>query len=125
MRAHRVRTRFFIYFGFGMWISGLMGCSPVYETHYYYSPPATEMGQMCLGHCVQTRMMCDQNCDMAEFNSRRIHSYNSQREYYRPYHSFWRECSDGCHTGYNVCYQSCGGQIEYETHCVRNCGQEL
>lgn len=104
-----------------VWMGGVIGCSPVYETRYYYLPPSTEMGQMCLGHCRQTQMMCEQNCDIAEHNSRWVHSYDTQKNYYRPYRSFWRECMDRCLAGYNVCYHSCGGYIEYETYCVRNC----
>ena len=127
------------------------GCNPRYQTFTSYAPPQGDGGQQCLAQCSSTRQTCRQSGDtlvqqcrsQAETQAhletvRRVASYSIQLERDRttgsapelpgPASPNYGRCDheaagveQQCKADYDLCYQNCGGQVTYTTHCVANC----
>ena len=125
----------------------LVACSPRYQTFTSYTPPPDDGGQQCLAQCSSTRQTCRQSgqtgvqqCrSQAETEAhletvRRLAAYSIQverggeTELPGPASPNYGRC-DGeaagveqqCKADYDLCYQNCGGRVDYTTHCVANC----
>jgi len=100
----------------------IVGCSPIYNTQHSFTAPLTQEGKICLSHCENTKLLCEQNeeikreyCELRMeraldkqpdcFNLR----YFCHADYYR------------CETHYIDCYQSCGGTVKGQETCVIGC----
>jgi hypothetical protein len=100
-----------------------VGCSPVYNTEYSFTPPTTPDGHQCVRNCNRAKASCQQNIEN-RLNScqRQIEqrcenrqdcdklSYNCGVVDYEP-----------CEEQYRSCYQSCGGTVKSQSVCVMGC----
>ena len=113
-----------------------VGCGPMYETRYSFTPPKSANGRTCIFQCDNSRMQCrnfeemhKSNCEMrGQLEEQRCENDIRYREGREPK---WYECStsscsadyDRCDEIYRGCYQMCGGEVRSETVCVANCDQ--
>jgi len=117
----------------------LLGCAPIYKTHYIYTPPQSPKGKQCVSQCTQSRTMCKQLCQMNQENCElrgrdkarfEYESYVQQRQVNelpieRSLDSFLstihcqKTCS--CGTQYRSCYSLCGGEVVANDRCVAFC----
>jgi hypothetical protein len=129
----------------------LVACSPRYQTFTSYMPPPDDGGQQCLAQCSSARQTCRQSgqtvvqqCrSQAQTEAhletvRRLAAYSIQLERRGdtgetpdlpgPASPNYGRC-DGeaagieqqCKADYDLCYQNCGGRVDYTTHCIANC----
>jgi hypothetical protein len=121
----------------------LTACGPIYQTQYSYVPPRSPMGNMCLAQCIQGKSMCEQmsqmRSDSCRMQSRQdaMFRYQVYRDgqiargqpiHRRPndfdYGSFGCNSSgDTCTHNFNMCYQSCGGQVMAQQVCTAFCNR--
>jgi len=129
----------------------LSACGPQYRTFVSYAPPETAEGRSCLASCQGMRMSCRQqkaqqvqecrrNAEtQAQLESiRRIAEYavsakdesskGGSRPLPRDAKPNYGECAaqdrhiEGqCTADHDLCYQNCGGHVNYSTQCVANC----
>jgi hypothetical protein len=117
----------------GVMIAGI-GCGPVYNTEYQFSPPDSDAGRACVFQCENSRQQCRQLEEYRADDCQRRASWDQQRcedDIYRRKgrEPKWYECGsescsadyDRCDESYRSCYQSCGGKVNAETRCVANC----
>lgn len=131
---------------------GLAGCGPMMETRYEFTPPASKAGMQCVQNCQADQSMCQAHARDAKENCRREADRKAERDYskakddyivalklyaadpskfpkpdepYKPSPSYYQCDSLGseCTGQYNMCYRSCGGQIQEHQVCVANCDQ--
>ena len=129
----------------------LAGCGPRYQTFTSYAPPQDEAGRQCLAQCLSSRQLCRQNAQVQTQqcrigadtvaqveNFRRLAQYQVELERSRrkgdgpeqpeTVNPNYGRC-DGeaaaaerlCRADHDLCYQNCGGEVTYTTHCVANC----
>ncbi|MFH2122059.1 MAG: hypothetical protein ABIJ50_01040 [Pseudomonadota bacterium] len=113
-------------------LPGIVGCGPMYQVHYAFTPPPTPEGRMCIMQCEQLRYQCRRNEDMNKQNCENQNRW-ARMEYERCKKSGYQDCYDGrvwcptdyehCDEEYRWCYQSCGGQVAASSVCVANCEQ--
>lgn len=120
----------------------ITACGPIYKKEYQYVPPASKVGMMCVNQCLQSKMMCEQMCQMRQDNCR---AQSQQRAMYefeaykqaqlaqgRPIkkslrdfdNSFGCQTSCDCTPAYRTCYASCGGEVYERKVCVAFCDKE-
>jgi hypothetical protein len=129
----------------------LVGCGPRYQTFTSYTPPQDEPGRQCLAHCLSNRQFCRQNaqaqtqqCRIAAQTEAQIENFRRLAEYqaeipsdrkhegmpeppdpvspnYGPCNGDAASAEQHCVADHDLCYQNCGGQVAYTTHCVANC----
>jgi len=118
----------FIFFAF------LVGCGPLYQTDYVFTPPKSSGGVSCTYQCETVKSQCEQ---IEELEAERCESYSQSEQdsceadirYRKNREPKWYECvpdscsvdKEKCETNYRTCYQSCGGRVETVTRCVANC----
>ena len=132
---HRMRHSSFIYSLFYIFlINFIIGCGPIYNTEYVFSPPESATGRTCTFHCETMRGQCLQ---LEQVKAQQCESYSQREQDYCEYNirvskdrePKWYECvpescnvdSERCEQSYRSCYQSCGGRVETVTRCVANC----
>lgn len=114
----------------------LVGCGPMYQTEYIYTPPESSSGSACIFQCENSKQQCQQIQSMRSEDCERRAEYEYQRCEDRIYDrkgrdAKWYECTresctedtERCEASYRSCYQSCGGRVEAQTRCVSNCDQ--
>ena len=129
----------------------LAGCNPRYQTFASYSPPPDQAGRQCLAHCLSSRQLCRQSAEVQTQQCRlaararprsrpskaaayQLDLERSQRKRkhapeppgkvspnYGRCHSDAATAEHQCGADHDLCYQNCGGEITYTTHCVANC----
>jgi hypothetical protein len=128
----------------------LSACGPVIETHYDYLPPSQQGGMQCLSQCQQGQNQCRRSAEEEKAECRyredeRIeYEYDQAREKYyfdlelfaaspekfakptaptRGNPSYYRcdNQQNQCQANFNMCYRSCGGQVNERQVCVANC----
>jgi len=102
----------------------IASCSSV---RYEYTPPASEMGRMCITQCqgnsemcrgtetnraMSERYACDQRSeDVLRSCQRNAANKDEAKKCYRPacsvYENYWR-----CDEGYRQCFTGCGGTVQ-------------
>lgn len=122
----------------GTLILGLVGCGPMYRTEYRYTPPASMEGRQCVVQCANIREVCRSGAD-----TRAAQNQSScQQNVFMQYTSCMTtarsdeeraKCSNStthcqftpdtsrCDSDYNICFQTCGGQVETRQVCVSGC----
>ncbi len=122
--------------------AGIAGCTPrpYFETTTTYVSPTGEAGQLCIAQCRQGRSICESAKELA-LQTCKAEGLTRAHEDYRAYvkslpkdfnrkkmkriEDFEREisCSSNlfCGIDYNECFKSCGGRIEQQTFCVKDC----
>ncbi len=99
-----------------------VGCGPIYETSYSFTAPKVSQGKICVSHCENTRLLCEQNEEIkqeyCELRTERTWKIGSDCYGYRP---FCRADYYRCLIHYKNCYQSCGGTVESQDVCVMGC----
>lgn len=120
----------------------LIGCGPMYETQYTYTPPASNIGKFCAAECINHRSSCEQMCHMTynscmdrmEDNARREFEHYKMKkisegkkierslEWYRHPSECRNDC--GCQSTYHDCYTTCGGKVTAREVCVANCDKQ-
>ena len=105
-------------------------CGPIYETQYSYTAPNSPQGQMCIQQCEMTRLNCEQMEDMrqenCEYRAERDYDYCMDHRYHKDDYCSKDWCSTDysqCERRYNMCYQSCGGQVSSKQVCTAFCDQ--
>lgn len=114
----------------------LIGCGPIYDTQYQFTPPDDGNGRACIYQCENGREQCteleelrEESCEnRAESEYQRCADNIYRRKGRDPK---WNECyrescssdTERCENSYRSCYQSCGGKVRAETVCVANCDQ--
>jgi hypothetical protein len=127
----------------------LLGCSPQYRTLASYTPPATDTGRQCVTQCLDTRRSCrgqsGQQIEQCRVSAQRDAlaetvlrqaAYQMDRQQHeagkaeapRAAQPDYRRCdqqagnlAEQCSADFDLCYQNCGGAIDYSTQCVANC----
>jgi len=128
----------------------LAGCGPRYQTFTSYAPPQDEAGRQCLAQCLSGRQLCRQNaqvqarqCRIGADTVAQIENFRRLAQYQAELERFRRKGADApeqpetvspsygrCdgeaaaaerHCNHDLCYQNCGGEVTYATHCVANC----
>lgn len=112
----------------GIVLVAIIGCGPMYETQFFYTPPDSPQGQVCASQCEMNKINCEQLEDMRKENC----EYRARQEYedclrYR-YDDYCYEesCSADytrCERMYNSCYTACGGKVTSQQVCVAFCNQ--
>lgn len=117
-------------------LATLVGCAPMYRTHYDFTLPRDRIGRLCAAQCGTTREICRSTAE-----NRAMRSYNqceteAQQEYYRCLNAstdpkqrslcFLRQCyahadNTPCDAHFRQCYGACGGQVTPRRQCVFNC----
>lgn len=119
----------------------LTGCGPVYETHYIYEPPHSNLGKMCSAQCIQNKTNCQQLCQIHRENCE-IRARQDSLLQYELYKSRQRaaglsidmtpdafnqsgRCHESCNCtdAFNLCYQTCGGKVKEYQVCTAFCNQ--
>ncbi|PWC84425.1 hypothetical protein TSH100_17890 [Azospirillum sp. TSH100] len=114
--------------------------SPRFETTTNYFSPVSEAGKLCVAQCRQAQSICDSAKELALQTCRaegltRAHAdyraylkslpkdYNKKKM--KTLSDFEREisCSSNlyCSSDYDQCFKACGGRIEQQTFCVKDC----
>ena len=124
------------------------GCTPLYETHYLYSPPESEKALSCVTECQKGKNQCLEEanyqyrrCRDREFfydlhldHCRLLSHYYKGRDgkvyYYRhpscysnlrhPRSFCYRETNQ-CDTDFQSCYTACGGRVTVKKVCSAFC----
>ena len=115
----------------------LSGCAPRYQPRPSYTPPDSHMGRMCVANCQNSKNQCKQIRQMQRNQSRMQIDQcekNAQINYrncvnagnvgcYRADCSYLQNSvmTSDCQGDYDVCYQNCGGRIDWREVCVANC----
>ncbi len=96
-----------------------------------YIPPLTPEGKTCVYQCEFSKIQCEELeelkqevCEEKEELKYERCSLDEDKDKYCSNES-WK-CSANhtrCETMYRACYQACGGTVESETTCVRNCDE--
>jgi hypothetical protein len=120
----------------------LMGCGPIYQTHYDYQLPHSERGKMCVNECLQAKSTCEQmnrmneeSCRDRELKAARYEyqAYRDRQErHHQPVkksvedfnHGYRCNQSSDCEASYKMCYQNCGGVIKENRVCVAFCDKK-
>ena len=106
----------------------LTACSPIYKPRYYYSPPSSNPGMMCIAKCTSVRNNCEQlgeikkdNCETQAERAYQICKQSGSKDCYRKscYNKY--KYSDRCVDQFNECYQSCGGTVKTQQVCTAFC----
>jgi hypothetical protein len=118
-------------------------CGPMYDTTYKYVPPGDRQGRSCVRDCQSDKQECDfrvervtRQCER-EDEDRAEHAF---RQYKREraeaklplkktVRDFMRHnCSsrasnkeERCDANFNMCFESCGGDVIEERECVAFC----
>ncbi|WP_372398503.1 hypothetical protein ABMY26_17685 [Azospirillum sp. HJ39] len=122
--------------------AGLAGCTPrpYFETTTTYVSPASEAGRLCVAQCRQAQSICESAKELA-IQTCRAESLTRAHADYQAYlkslpKDFNRKkmksigdfdrgssCSSNlyCSYDYKECFKSCGGRIEQQTYCVKDC----
>ncbi|MCP3685312.1 MAG: hypothetical protein GY861_21880 [bacterium] len=125
----------------GVTIMLMMGCStaPVYETTYSYTPPASQEGKTCTAQCEYSKLQCeeleDKNKELcAERAERNYDDCQEEKEEKKDdegyqgscFNEAWKCSADyeRCEKMYRACFQVCGGTVDSDTRCIRNCEQQ-
>lgn len=116
----------------------LLGCGPVYKTHYDYTMPASAEGRLCVSQCQQTQKYCNDNCRLKQerceadarvrgdreyddyVRERRSQGKEIKRSRSSFYYGCYEECDD-CDGQYHNCFATCGGNINSRTVCEYGC----
>jgi len=118
-------------------------CSPLYDTRYTFTPPASAEGTVCATQCAVTESYCRQSCQLnqnaceqqARADAARdfdVYVYEqkrknrpikkSLRDFERSYYCPSRtNCESTCAANQRACHQNCGGSISSERVCVAFC----
>ncbi len=108
----------------------LSACGSIYETHYFYQPPHTQQGKMCIMHCAQIKHNCQTLCRMQDQNCRRqarqdayyhyaqYQQYQNERglpvqKHLSDFEKSYSKCFHTCHCAddFNACFENCGGVV--------------
>ncbi len=117
---------------FSFWALAL-GCAPVYQIKYNYSPPESAEGRSCTQRCEATKIQCEQSVNK-EVEAERLKS----QQVYQTCHLSETEASQSpilcfdqsrwiqpdyfiCLADYNRCFQGCGGKVEEGKVCISRC----
>lgn len=122
--------------------AGMAGCTPrpYFETTTTYVPPGGDSGRLCVAQCRQAQSVCESAKELA-LQTCRAEGLTRAHEDYRAYlkslpkdypkkktktlGDFERDisCSSNlyCSSDYKDCFKSCGGRIEQQTYCVKDC----
>ena len=133
---------------------GVAVCSsdPQYRTRAVYEAPTSREGQMCLNQCDSLVMQCksraqeDLNAcerDLERRDAACLDEAAEQRDYCirnnsvgcdLSYSNTLSSCrmnlptcqldTSSCDQTYNTCFERCGGNIRFESVCVRNCDKQ-
>lgn len=116
------------------------GCASSYRDTYHYVSPATHAGQSCVSRCFQVYEACNSRCQVkhhqyqcvqAKQQKFQYQSYLNQRELAnQPMDRTLADFSvdslcpaeHECRNALNLCYQSCGGQVQVQHQCLHFCG---
>lgn len=113
----------------------LAACSPQYATHYTMLPPPTASGQLCSTNVQAMSNTCLANCQQMASNCRSGQAalnigYNIGRNrdpFYNSGANFSdrdcsaTQCEDSCMNAARQGHVNCGGTVQADTVCVRNC----
>lgn len=136
-RRPTMTEKYRYFFGIAVMVLQLVGCGPIYDTRYTFTPPANETGRVCVNQCENSRFQCQQ---LIELYSRQCEDMG-RREQQRCQWQLalqgkkekWYDCpspscdsdTSRCDEQYRGCYQACGGRIDAQTVCVMNCQQAV
>ena len=106
-----------------------MGCSPIYQAQYSYTPPDSPQGQICVSQCEMNKINCEHLEEMRNENCeyRARLEYDHCRMYYDEDHCFEAWCSTDyshCQEMFHACYKACGGRVDSFQACVAFCNQK-
>lgn len=118
-------------------------CGPVYKTTHHFKPPETEKGRECANQCLfkkqecyhdcqNLRVQCEQNSNIANLAGQVIDALDKTPDGEKKKSSYAnshrnkcinaeKDCFGRCDSMHQLCHQNCGGIVETETKCVRNC----
>lgn len=116
----------------------LSGCGPIYKTEYTYQPPRSQIGKMCASQCTQTKINCQQLCEMRnescksngrqeamiqylEYKESQIAAGKPVKRTPENFNTSYCNESCDCTDTYNQCYQTCGGMITPYQVCTAFC----
>jgi hypothetical protein len=118
-------------------------CGPIYNTTFQYVPPGDQQGRSCVRDCQSDKQECDFRVERVTYQCER--DDEEQAEYaFRRYtreraeaklplkkdvRDFMRhDCSgrasqkqERCNASFNMCFESCGGQVIEQQECVAFC----
>jgi hypothetical protein len=99
-----------------------VGCGPVYDSDYSFTPPSTPEGSSCVNKCKNARASCEQDVDarLKDCERRTQRECEGRQDCYTPYYCGVPDYEQ-CESQYRSCYQSCGGTVKSEEICVMGC----
>ena len=110
----------------------LLGCGPVMQTQYRYTPPSDPQARACLMQCQMGRQQCEtiatqqaamqyQTCELRAQSSYASCQASGNQFCVRQVCFRGSGNNAGCETNYNACYAACGGDVQSTQVCVRRC----
>ena len=125
---------------FGLLLSLLSACGPIYKTVYTFVPPASGEGRRCLNQCLGMREMCRSSAEYRAAQSRALCEQSAMMSYSACLGSARNDkersrCShyssgcyesaytQHCESDYRLCYSNCGGVVDNRQVCVMGCGK--
>ena len=113
----------------------LTGCQPQYQKQAVFVDPVSLSGQACIKRCSQDKDYCEQRssealsgCQQAAQHRAVVELESYQTQYGAPEKTLSDFYDDSvckqalsCTSVYNQCFVQCGGNVDYQQACIKNC----